>query len=189
MTKSIVWIEQDIKVQKFEETLLIPDERLTDVENVQLNAKDDFKKIPKTGGCYWITTTEPIKHAFHRNPLPKQIDSFEIIYNGIAKQDVQGRIKRHLLINKEDPDWSGIRIDLLLTSHDAHHRQKALSLEKKARVPNIDKIPITSVKDLHKLHLSDDEISYIKRNEEKKVFFLKNGMFSRFSSMVVRTTN
>lgn len=176
MTKTNVWINQDIKVQEIEKTLLIPDERLTGVENVQLNTEDDFKKIPHNGGCYWITTNEPIKHAFHKNPLPNEIDSFEIIYNGIAIQDVQGRIKRHLLIKKEDPGWSGIRIDLLLTSHDAHHRQKALSLDKKARVPNIDSIPIKSLADLYKLHLSYEEISYIKGNEEEKVFYFKNGI-------------
>ena len=122
MNNSKIWIEEDQKVQEFERKLLVPDERLTDVENVLLNTEEDFNKISKKGGCYWIATSEPVKHAFHKNPLPKKIDSFEIIYNGISKDNIQGRIKNHLFIQIDDPGWSGIKLDILLESHKGFHR-------------------------------------------------------------------
>ena len=176
MKNSMVWIEQDKKVQEFERKLLVPDERLSNVENVLLSTEEDFNKIPKKGGCYWIATTEPVKHAFHKNPLPKKIDSFEILYNGISKDNIQGRIKQHLLIKKVDPGWSGIRVDILLKPHKGFHRQKAFSSKKGAHLPYIDKIRINSKEDLLKLHLSNEEISYIKNNENKEIFHFKNGI-------------
>ena len=89
MKESTIWIEEDKKVQEFEKKLLLPDEILTNVENVLLNVEGDFDKIPKQGGYYWIATNEPIHHAFHKKPLPKSSDSFDVIYNGIAKDNIQ----------------------------------------------------------------------------------------------------
>ena len=170
----MVWIDQDKKVQEFERKLLVPDERLTDVDNISLRTEEDFNKIPKNGGCYWIATNEPIKHSFHKYDLPEKIDSFDIIYNGIAKGNIQGRIKNHLL--SDNPGWSGIKIDILLESYEGGFRQKAFSSKKGAHVPYIDQVPIRSKEDIFKLHLSDEEISYIKDNEDKETFYFRNGI-------------
>ena len=176
MRKSTIWIEQDKKVQEFEKKLLLPDERLTSVENVVLNMDTDFDKIPKQGGCYWIATNEPINHSFHKNPLPKRFDSFEIIYNGIAKDNLQKRIKQHLVIPIDDPGWSGIRVDILLKTHKGFHRQKAYSPNPRAHLPYIDNLRINLKEDLFKLNLSEDEISYIKDNYDKDIFHFRNGI-------------
>lgn len=176
MIDSNIWGEQDKKVKDFEDNLIIPNEKLENVENIKLNSEEIFNKIPREGGCYWITTTEPIKHSFHKRDLPKKIGNFEIIYNGISKDNIQGRVKQHLLIDKDDPGWSGIRIDLLLIAHEAHHRQKALSLGKRARVPYINQEPINNIDKLFLLNLSEKEISYIQNNRDREVFHFKNGI-------------
>ena len=174
MKNLMSWIEQDIAVQEFESTLRLPDKRLTNVENILLKTEEDFNKIPKRGGCYWIATNEPIKHSFHKYDLPEKIDSFEIIYNGIAKGNIQWRIKNHLL--SDNPGWSGIKIDILLKSYKGGFRQRAFSSKKRTHVPYLDKVPIRSKEDLLKLHLSDTEISYIKDNEDEETFYFRNGI-------------
>ncbi len=75
----------------------IPNSALDQVDFVDLEAKEDFEKIPSGGGCYWIWTNEPVNHSLHKNSTPSPFDDGEIIYNGIAKDDVKGRIFHHLL--------------------------------------------------------------------------------------------
>ena len=169
-------MEQDVKIKTFEDSIEIPNEKLDNVPNILLKSEDDFEKIPKEGGCYWIGTNEPIIHKFHKNELPRKIEDLEIIYNGIAKDNVYNRIKHHLLISKEDPGWSGIRIDLLLKTHKAYHRQKAMSKKPRTRVPYIDDDPIRNLKDLLNLNLSEAEKEYISVHKDSKVFHFKNGI-------------
>ena len=109
-----------------------------------------------------------------------KINDLDIIYNGIAKDNVQHRIKQHLLIQEEDPGWSAISIDLLLLEHKGHHRQKAMDIKKRTRVPylieGMNKNPIRSADLLLKLHLSEVEKNYILKNRELKTFHFINGI-------------
>ncbi len=99
MNNQNIWINEDKKVIELETNIQIPNKALDNVSNVELKSVDNFEKIPKTGGCYWFLTNEPINHTFHRRELPEKIGDFDIIYNGIAKDNIQSRIKNHLLIN------------------------------------------------------------------------------------------
>ena len=174
MKDPMIWLKQDKAVQEFEKKLLFPDERLTNVEHVLLKTEEDFNKIPKEAGCYWIATTEPVKHAFHKYDTPEKIDSFDIIYNGISKKSIKWRIKNHLL--SDNPGWSGIKIDILLEPYEGGFRQKAFSSIKRSHVPYLDKVQIRSKEDLFKLHLSAEEISYIRNNEDNNTFYFRNGI-------------
>ncbi|MEE9378407.1 MAG: hypothetical protein V3V33_10265 [Candidatus Lokiarchaeia archaeon] len=170
------WKEQDKKVKEFEKSIEIPNAELDNVPFVILKSEDDFEKIPKKGGCYWVVTNEPIIHKFHKHGLPKKMRDMEIIYNGVAKDNVHHRIKQHLLINKEDPGWSAIRIDLLLKTHRAYHRQKAMSIKPRTRVPYFDDKEIRKFEDLLKLNLSQIEIEYVLAHKDAEAFHFKNGI-------------
>jgi len=178
--KPTVWLNEDKKFYNLEKSIAIPNESLEDVSFIELNSIQDFEKISTEGGCYWIVTNEPIKHTFHRNPLPQKINEHDIIYNGIAKDNVQERIKRHLLIQEEDPGWSAMSIDLLMEEHKAYHRQKAMDIKDRTRVPYLIKenklIPIRSVELLMELNLSETEKNYILKNKNFKRFHFVNGI-------------
>ena len=108
-----IWKEIDIEIYNFENNLIIPNETLENVPSVIIKNFEDLGKIPKEGGCYWIWTDRIINHSFNRNKHPEKFNNGEIIYNGIAKDDIRGRIQKHLLGNVEE-GFSAISIDLYL---------------------------------------------------------------------------
>ncbi len=175
MNNQDIWINEDKKVIELETHIQIPNKALDNVTNVELKSVDDFESIPKTGGCYWFLTNEPINHTFHRRKLPEKIGDFDIIYNGIAKDNIQSRIKNHLLINKQDPGWSGISIDILQTNYEGSHRKRAMSTMKNAKVPYLNGTHIRTKEQLLQLNLSIEERRYIESNDFKN-FYFRNGI-------------
>jgi len=128
------WLEEEKKYLAAVKAVQIPNEFLANVPYIIVKNLSDVGKIDIGGGCYWIWTNEPIEHQFHQNPTPKLFDGGEIIYNGIAKDDVRGRVEHHLL-GDEDAEWSGISIDLYQGGKTKSHRKKIFA--KKGKVPYV----------------------------------------------------
>lgn len=192
------WIDEEKKYLSAIENVKIPNGNLDDVTNLTIKTEDDIEKIPDGGGCYWIWTNEPVTHFFHKNNPPNPIDGGEIIYNGIAKDDVKGRIRNHLL-GQPDAGWSGISLDIYF-GDTASHRKKVVS--QKGKVPYIqeekevsraiknkglkkgDKIsrlaPLRKKADFDKLNLSEEEKKYISSKEYTDLYF-RNGIDVRES--------
>ena len=192
-SKNEFWITQETKFLKAIKKVKIPNSRLNKVNFITLKKKEDLDKIPNGGGCYWIWTNEPIKHVLHKHKLPRKINNGEIIYNGIAKDDVKGRILHHLF-GEENAGWSGISVDIY-KGETISHRKKAMA--EKGKVPYIisketakrknskkgikkgDKIlvplPIRTKELLLKLFLSEEEKEYITASSAK-IFYFRNGI-------------
>lgn len=188
-----LWQTEEQKFLQAIQDVRIPNETLDDVDFVILKDQSDFDKISKGGGCYWIWTNEPVIHTLHKNEIPKQFNNGEIIYNGIAKDDVKSRIKHHLS-GHIDAGWSGISMDVYFGDTQSH-RKKGLS--QSGKVPYLkEKIvmkrgnskskskkgneieiykPIRLVEDLLKIHLSEDEKAFINQNTASKIHF-RNGI-------------
>ncbi|MBA7659177.1 hypothetical protein ES703_67150 [subsurface metagenome] len=176
-----VWKKQEKKFKKCEEKIKIPNKNLDEVDYIVLKKRDDFDKIPDSGGCYWIWTNEPVKHRFHKNKIPERFNRGEVIYNGIAKDNVQQRIKHHLL--SQNPGWSGISLDIyLIKTEPTSHRKKALSPKGKVPYINCAKIkgkkgdyfecnPIRKKEQLLELNLSKEEKHFIENSSLEKYFF------------------
>jgi hypothetical protein len=176
-----IWLDEDARYKKFAEGIRIPDSELRDVDCISVTRLEDLDKIPTGGGCYWIWTNEPIKHFLHRNKLPDKLDGGEIIYNGIAKDDIRGRVIHHLFGN-EDEGWSGVSVDLYI-GRSASHRKKAMSQEGK-RVAYYNSNPlgyppslelIRSKEQLALINLSKSERDYV-QNASEQVFYFRNGI-------------
>ena len=179
-----IWKKQEKKFKALEKKIKIPDKKLNKVDFVLIKKVADFEKIPERGGCYWIWTNEPVNHRLHKNPTSKKIKNGEIIYNGIAKDNVKLRIKHHLS-GEIDAGWSGISLDIYPKSSESH-RKKAMSLNK-GKVPYVDCVfkndtnsysckPVRTKKDLlSHLFLSDTEKKYIKNSNASEIFF-RNGI-------------
>jgi len=165
------WIEQEKKFLNAIENIEIPSQNLKNVDFKLLKTIEDINSIPSGGGCYWIWTNEPVKHSLHKHPTPKTFDGGEIIYNGIAKDDVKGRIIHHLF-GSEDATWSGISIDIY-TKQTVSHRKKACS--PRGKVPYLNNQPIRTKEQLLQLNLSVNERAFI--NEGKgDMFYFRNGV-------------
>lgn len=165
------WLEQEKKFLKAIEGVDVQNETLDNVDFVEINSHNDFSEIPNGGGCYWIWTNEPVIHSLHKDQTPKPFQNGEIIYNGIAKDDVKGRVFHHLY-GFEDTGWSGISLDIYTKASNSH-RKKACS--PKGKVPFINNIPIRSKEELLKLHLTQGEKIFI-NNCEQNVFHFRNGI-------------
>jgi len=188
-----IWQEEEKKYLKAIEGVRIPNASLDDVDYISTKNLDDFNQIPNEGGCYWIWTNEPVLHSLHKHPTPKPFNDGEIIYNGIAKDDVRGRVVHHLL-GHVDAGWSGISLDIYF-GDTVSHRKKAFS--EKGKVPYIkeivtlkraitaknlksgDKIerlkPIRSKEDFLQIFLSEEEKELLTNAEYDKIFF-RNGI-------------
>lgn len=188
-----IWHEEEVKFLKAIEDVKIPDGKLNDVSFIIPKSKEDFEQIPASGGCYWIWTNEPVIHSLHKNITPTPFDDGEIIYNGIAKDNVRGRALHHLL-GDVDAGWSGISLDLYFGDTKSH-RKKAFS--NSGKVPYIQEdyirkkgsvkygfkkgdvvkkyIALKSKTDLLKIHLHDTEKKELEKFEEKD-FFFRNGI-------------
>lgn len=165
------WLEQEEIFLKAIENVAVPNGILDNVEYVELQSHSDLGNIPIGGGCYWIWTNEPVTHSLHKNILPQPFNNSEIIYNGIAKDDVKGRVFHHLY-GFEDAGWSGISIDIYRKQSNSH-REKACS--PKGKVPFINYIPIRSKEQLLNLHLTEEETEFI-NNSEQNTFHFRNGI-------------
>lgn len=176
-----IWKKESEKFENLAKKAKIPDARLRKVDCVLLKKEEDFEKIPEEGGCYWIWTNEPVHHMFHKNPIPKKFEGGEIIYNGIAKDNVRARIRGHLLVD-EDAKWSAISLDIYPHKSESH-RKKAMSTSRKEKVPYLcidkghdyNRSSVRSKKLLLKLFLSSEERKYI-RNSGERVFYFRNGI-------------
>lgn len=165
------WLEQEEIFLKAIENVAVPNGILDNVEYVELQSHSDLGNIPIGGGCYWIWTNEPVTHSLHKNILPQPFNNGEIIYNGIAKDDVKGRVFHHLY-GFEDAGWSGISMDIYRKQSNSH-REKACS--PKGKVPFINYIPIRSKEQLLNLHLTEVETEFI-NNSEQNTFHFRNGI-------------
>jgi hypothetical protein len=152
---------------------------LEDVPFVLLETEDDFKKIPKKGGVYYIATNEPIHHSFHNhiNKHPNKLpDGSEIIYNGTA-QDLQERAKKHLLrtVNK---GMSAVSIDILTTCEKVEsHTKCCFSKNYRQKTPFItDSKRIKALDDVLKLNLSEEEKIFVENHHPNENIYLKNGI-------------
>jgi hypothetical protein len=148
----------------------IPNKKLDKVDFISVKKNADINAIPTGGGCYWIWTNEPVIHSLHKYNTPLPFNGGEVIYNGIAKDDVKGRVFHHLF-GFEDAGWSGISLDIY-TKNSVSHRKKACSPI--GKVPYINKKPIKTKAQLLQLHLSTTEKTYLKKN--KTVFYFRNGI-------------
>jgi hypothetical protein len=131
-------------------------------------------KIPESGGCYWLWTDEPVLHRLHKNRLPERFDNGEIVYNGIAKDNVRLRIRHHL-VGEQEAGWSGISIDIY-PGEARSHKKKACSAKGKVPYLDHDRLPpIRSKELLLKLNLSDQERHFIKSSRQE-IFYFRNGI-------------
>lgn len=187
------WINQEKKFLKAIKNVEIPNSKLEQVDYIEIKSQEDFKKIPDGGGCYWIWTNEPVIHTLHKNKLPSKLNSGQIIYNGIAKDDVKGRVFHHLF-GFEDAGWSGISMDIYKNNSQSH-RKKAMSssgkvpylfedktakrVNKKKNFKKGDKItilaPIKTKSQLLRLNLSEKEQGFINNTNHSKYYF-RNGI-------------
>ena len=135
-----IWQQEEQKFLQAIKDVKIPNASLDDVAAVIPKNISDLDTIPQSGGCYWIWTNEPVKHSLHKNPTPTPFDNGEIIYNGIAKDDVRARVKHHLF-GQADAGWSGISLDIYF-GDTISHRKKALA--QKGKVPFIIEKKIAS---------------------------------------------
>lgn len=165
------WLEQEKKFLRAISKVDVPNEVLDQVDVITIKSHNDFSKISDGGGCYWIWTNEPIVHSLHNNKTPKSFGSGEIIYNGIAKDDVKSRVFHHLF-GFEDAGWSGISMDIY-RKPSTSHRKKACS--PKGKVPYIKRAPIRSKKQLLQLYLTEEERSFINKSNQD-TFYFKNGI-------------
>jgi hypothetical protein len=170
---SEIWKEEEIKFLKAIENINIPNKFLEKVNFVELKNIEDFDRISIGGGCYWIWTNEPILHCLHKNKIPDKIFDGEIIYNGLAKDDVKGRLKHHL-VGEVDAGWSGVSVDIYHDTSNSH-RKKALSIQSRSKVPYFDRKPIRNVETLLRLNLSDEEKHFIQTNSANTYYF-RNGI-------------
>jgi len=165
------WLKQEKIFLNAIKDVKIPNQTLDKVDFIEVRKNTDINSIPSGGGCYWIWTNEPVIHSLHKHSTPKQFNGGEIIYNGIAKDDVKGRIFHHLF-GFEDAGWSGISLDIY-TKKSVSHRKKACSPT--GKVPYILKKPIKAKSELLKLHLSKTEKDYISKSKDN-VFYFRNGI-------------
>jgi len=169
-----VWRQEEQRFRELEAAVRIPDATLNEVDVVELSELSEFDKISESGGCYWLWTNEPILHRLHKNPVPERFDNGEIIYNGIAKDNVRMRIKHHL-VGQENAGWSGISIDIY-PGEARSHKKKACPARGKVRYVDRDPLPpIRSKELLVELNLSDQERNFI-NSSRQEIFYFRNGI-------------
>ena len=96
----------------------------------------------------------------------------EIIYNGIAKDDIRGRIQKHLLGNVEE-GFSAISIDLYLSTEVKSHKKKICS--KKGNSAYFENIRIRNKELCQNLNFTDKEISFL-NNSNSEEYYFRNGI-------------
>jgi hypothetical protein len=171
-----IWLDEDVRIRDLEKLYKIPDASLKNVPSVIIRSIKSLNELVDGGGCYWIWTNEPIIHSMHKHRTPEKFNGGEIIYNGIAGENLKGRIISHLFA-KEDQGWSGMSVDLLMNNNDLSHRKKAMSKSKKGKkkVPYINGKPINDIDSLLQINLSKEEKNFIKNNKVANILF-RNGI-------------
>ncbi len=172
-----VWRLEKQRFSELEGQVRIPSERLDEVDVVELTDLSDFEKFPESGGCYWLWTNEPILHRLHKHDLPNPLDGGQIVYNGIAKDNVRARILHHLA-GKEDEGWSGISIDIY-PREVRSHKKKACAAS--GKVPYIDREGLPRIRSkelLLELNLSVQEREFVAGSRQDK-FYFRNGIVIR----------
>jgi len=171
------WLDEDKRVNDLEETLKIPDISLSDVPSVLITKETDLNQIPeKEGGCYWIWTDESVNHKLHKNKIPSKINGGRIIYNGIAKDDVRGRVKHHLF-GEIGQGWSGISMDLLFDNPKSHAKL-AMTTQKESRKKVaflLDNRKINNKILLLELSLAENEKAFVEKTKNDEIYF-RNGI-------------
>ena len=127
------WKREEKKFRNVESKIRILSSTLKNVDCVVLSKRKHFDKIPAAGVCYWIWTNKPILHRLNKNNAPVRFMNGEIIYNGIAKDDVRARIIHHLC-GDLNAGWSGISMDIY-PGTSRSHKKKACS--RTGKVPYI----------------------------------------------------
>ena len=188
-----IWQEEEKKFLRANKNVKIPNFQLENVALVIPKSQANLDIIPSGGGCYWIWTNEPVLHSLHKNKTPRRFDNGEIIYNGIAKDNVKGRVSHHLF-GQVDAGWSGISMDIFFNK-TVSHRKKAMGIKgkvpfiktsviakggnKKSGINNGDTLEkfqaLRTKEDLLKIHLSNIEIQYIINSKNDNIFF-RNGI-------------
>ncbi len=144
--------------------------QLNNIKHITFTQLDDFDKIPKGKGVYFIATNEHVVHTFHRHSLPVVLeDGYEIIYNGTA-QDLRDRAKKHLL-RTVSKGMSGMSIDILMNEDVESHTKCCYAPSNKKKTPYIAKNQIQCLDDVMSLSLSEDEKSFIANNKNKTIYF------------------
>ena len=171
-----VWKKEEEKFKKAVATVKIPNQNLDKVDGIHFKKEIDFNEIPDIGGCYWIWTNEPVRDRFHKNKTPDKINNGEIIYNGIAKDNVRERVKCHLFA-EEKAKWSAISLDIYF-SKPRSHQKKVFSLT--GKTPYVETnlktlVPIREKKLISKLFLSNKEKDFIGANNFPTYYF-RNGI-------------
>ncbi len=190
--KNAIWVKEDKKFNKFERNVKLPKSNLTDVNYVILKNKKDFEEIPKSKGVYWIWTNEPIKHILHKpsKNIPSKIRVVinkkkikgEVIYNGIAQDNINNRIKSHHLQAESENGMSGISVDVYTGKNEKSHKKKILSKNSKGKVPYINNVEIKSKRDALKLFLSKTEKKFIKSKTGNILFRNGINIFDNFDN-------
>lgn len=184
MKNTKYWKQKDKSYNKKFNSIVIPNGNLAKVDYVEFKNINDFEKLPKANGCYWIWTNAPVKHRLHKNKTPKLIEKIfkgkkhigQIIYNGVS-DNIKDRIQRHLLSNG-NPSWSAISVDVLF-SEVVSHRKKAMATNKEKKVPYVlfknKLLKIINKKLLLRIWLTKKEKTFICRSSKTQYFF-KNGI-------------
>lgn len=187
------WINEEKKFLNAVQNIKIPNSLLNKVPCIRLNDVSDLMQIPLSGGCYWIWTNEPVKHSLHKKNNPKPFDGGEIIYNGIAKDNVRNRISNHLF-GTVDAGWSAISLDIYSGS-TVSHRKKALAGKGKVPYIKIESFakrsnskkgiligspieiykPIRTKEDLDHIYLTAKEKRIVSRLNNEIIYF-RNGI-------------
>jgi len=174
-----IWLEHDKRIGALEKAYTLPSKVLQDVPHVEVDDIDSLNEIPKTGGVYWIWTNEPVRHKLHKNQIPDKFNEGSIIYNGVAKDNVRGRIYSHLF-GSEESGWSAIGMDIFMKPSTSH-RKKVMSTSKNNRVKVaylLDGKRINSKDKLKMLHLNKTEKEYIDSTDQTE-YYLRNGIDRR----------
>ena len=166
------WQEIDLKICEFENSIPIPNGKLENVDWITVKSFDDLLKIPKAGGCYWIWTDRIINHSFNNKKHPEKFNNGEVIYNGIAKDDIRGRVQKHLLGVKEE-GFSAISIDLYPNLNVKSHKKKICSPTGNSAYLNQKRIRNKDL--LSELNFSDDEMLFVNSSSSAE-FYFRNGI-------------
>jgi len=165
------WLKQEKRFLRAIKNVDIPNYQLKKVDFVIVKTPNDLSSLPDGGGCYWIWTNELINHSLHKNSLPVRFGNGEVVYNGIAKDDVKGRVFHHLF-GFIDAGWSGMSIDIYIKK-SVSHRKKACS--KNGKVPFLNNKPIRKREQLLQIFLSAEERKFISNNKLNTYYF-RNGI-------------
>lgn len=190
---SEIWQREEQKFLQATEEVRIPNAQLDDVAYITPKTSSELDYIPCGGGCYWIWTTEPVLHYLHKNRTPNKFGGGEVIYNGIAKDDVRGRVRHHLF-GDINAGWSGISLDIYF-DETRSHKKKAMAKHGKVPYIRTTKLvkrssksknlvkgqemevlkPIRSKEDLGHINLSESEKTQL-TNSNKETLHFRNGI-------------